>query len=214
MHKYRLGIKQLEAAVGQVHGGTSILVAGPSVSGKRAIIRSMLVRGLEDGEGIILLPTMETGESVLSSFTSQKIDIGRLRIIDCMSRPLGMDIGETENIKPVNGPMDMTGIGVGAGRLVEEFRGKPVRLCIDSLSTLLMYSSLPTVFRFVHMLNGRMQAAGSLSIGVVETGMHDDRTMAALRQLYRAAVEVKERENSCFVRAIGLTPGPTSWQEV
>src|SRR5271157_20334 len=214
MHKYRLGIKELEAAVGHVQGGTSILVAGPSVGGKRAIVRSMLASGLEDGEGVILVPTMETGESVLSSFRSQNINVGCLRIIDCMSRPLGMDIGETENVKPVNGPMDVTGIGVGAGRLAEELRGKPVRLCIDSLSTLLMYSYLPTVLRFVHMLNGRMQAAGSLSIGVVETGMHDDRTMAALRQLYRAAVEVKEMENSCFVRAIGLTPAPTPWQEV
>lgn len=94
---------------------------------------------------------------------------------------------------------------------MDEFKGRPVRLCIDSLSTLLMYSSLQVIFRFIHLLNGRIQAAGGLSIGVVDEGMHDEKTMASLRQLYRAALELKETENYCCVRAVGLMPRPTPW---
>ena len=207
MHKYRLGLRELDAAVGSVSGGSGILIVGPPMSGKQAIVYSMVKQGLEDGEGVILLPTMETGENVLSSYAR----FDNLRVIDCMSRPLGMDAPDSAHIKLVNGPADLTGMGVWAGRLLDELKDKPVRLCIDSLSTLLMYSSLPVIFRFVHLLNGRIQTAGGLSVGVADEGMHDQKTMASLRQLYRAALEIKEGENACYVRAAGLTPRPTPW---
>lgn len=207
MHKYRLGLKELDAAVGGVSGGSGILIEGPPMSGKQAIVYSMVKQGLEDGEGVILLPTMETGDNALSSYGH----IDNLRVIDCMSRPLGLDRPDSVNVKHVNGPADLTGMGVWAGRLMDELSDKPVRLCIDSLSTLLMYSSLQVIFRFVHLLNGRIQAAGGLSVGVADEGMHDQKTMASLRQLYRAVLELKEGENACYVRAVGLTPRPTPW---
>ncbi len=189
-------------------------MAGPPMCGKRALLYAIAAYGLQNGEGAILITTMKTGENVLSTFRSQKIDTDHLRVIDCLSRPLGMNIEAGRDIRPVNGPMDLTGMGVQAGKLMEEFRKKPVRLCIDSLSTLLMYSSLQTVFHFVHMLNGRIHASGGLGAGVVEAGMHDDRTMAALMQLYGAALEIKEGENASFIRAVGLTARPTPWYEI
>ncbi len=207
MHKYRLGLRELDEAVGGVSGGSGILVVGPPSSGKQAIVYSMARQGLEDGEGVILLPTSETGENVLASYAMRD----NLRVIDCMSRPLGLDITDSAHIKYVNGPADLTGMGVWTGRLLGEFKNRPVRLCIDSLSTLLMYSSLQVIFRFVHLQNGRVAAAGGLSVGTAEEGMHDPQAMAALRQLYRAALELKEGENACYVRAVGLTPRPTPW---
>jgi KaiC/GvpD/RAD55 family RecA-like ATPase len=207
MHKYRLGLEKLDAAVGGVSGGSGILIEGPPASGKQAIVYSLVRQGLEDGEGVILVPTMETGANALSSFG----DIDNLRIIDCMSRPMGLEEPDSVNVKHVNGPADLTGMGIWAGRLMDEFKGKPVRLCIDSLSTLLMYSSLQVIFRFLHLLNGRLQAAGGLSIGVVDEGMHDEKTMASLRQLYRAVLELKEADNACRVRAVGLGSRPTPW---
>lgn len=207
MHTYRLGLRELDEAVGGVSSGSGILVVGPPMSGKQAIVYSMVKQGLEDGEGVILLPTMETGDNVLASFPDEDC----LRVIDCMSRPLGLDVPDSAQVKHVNGPGDLTGMGVCAGRLMEKFKNRPVRLCIDSLSTLLMYSSLPVIFRFVHLLNGRIHAADGLSVGVVNEGMHDERTMAALRQLYRAALEVETGDNASLVRALGLTPRPTRW---
>jgi KaiC/GvpD/RAD55 family RecA-like ATPase len=207
MHKYRLGLEELDSAVGGVSGGSGILIEGPPASGKQAIVYAMVRQGLEDGEGVILVPTMETGGNVLASYNHIK----DLRIIDCMSRPMGLDEPDTANVKHVNGPADLTGMGVWAGRLMEEFKGRPVRMCIDSISTLLMYSSLPVIFRFIHLLNGKVAAAGGLSVGVVDVGMHDEKTMASLRQLYRAALELKEADNACKIRAVGLASGPTPW---
>jgi hypothetical protein len=206
MHKYRLGLRELDEAVGGVSSGSGILVVGPPMSGKQAIVYSLVRQGLEDGEGVILLPTAETGGNVLAAYGNEN-----LRVVDCMSRPLGLDAQDSVSVKHVNGPGDLTGMGVWTGRLLDEFNGSPVRLCIDSLSTLLMYSSLPVIFRFVHLLNGRIHASGGLSVGVADEGMHDEKTMAALRQLYGAALEVEESESASLVRAVGLTPRPTPW---
>lgn len=207
MHKYRLGLEKLDAAIDGVSGGIGILVEGPSISGKEAIVYSLIRQGLDDGEGVVLIPTMETGENVVASYGNTK----NLRVVDCMSRPLGLDRLDSANVKYVNGPGDITGMGVWTGRLLAEFSGRPVRLCIDSLSTLLMYSSLQLIFRFLHMLNGKVFAAGGLSVGVVDESMHDQKTMASLRQLYKAALELKEGEDACYVRAVRLTPLPTPW---
>ncbi len=207
MHKYRLGLEELDDAIGGVSGGIGILIEGPPMSGKEAIVYSLIRRGLDDGEGIILIPTMETGENVMASYENNI----NLRVIDCMSRPLGLDVPDSARVRHVNGPGDITGMGVWTGRLLAEFSGRPVRLCIDSLSTLLMYTPLQVIFRFLHMLNGRVFAAGGLSVGVVDEGMHDQKTMASLRQLYRAALELREGEDACYVRAVRLTPLPTPW---
>ncbi len=207
MHKYRLGLEELDAAVGGVSGGSGILVEGPPMGCKQAIVYSLIRRGLEDGEGVVLVPTMETGSNALAAYGGAD----NLRVIDCMSRPMGMAEAVSGNIRYVNGPADLTGMGVAAGRLMDELRGRPVRLCIDSLSTLLMYSPLQVIFRFIHLLNGRIQAAGGLSIGVVDEGMHDEKAMASLRQLYRATLELREADSYCCVRAVGLTPRPTPW---
>lgn len=207
MHKYRLGLEELDLAVGGVSGGSGILVEGPPMGCKQAIVYSLIKQGLEDGEGVILVPTMETGSNALAAYGHAE----GLRVIDCMSRPMGMAEAGPPGIRYVNGPADLTGMGVWAGRLMDELKGRPVRLCIDSVSTLLMYSSVQVIFRFIHLLNGRIQASGGLSIGVVDEGMHDEKAMASLRQLYRAALELKEGDSYCSVRAVGLTPRPTAW---
>ncbi|HTX43745.1 MAG TPA: ATPase [Methanocella sp.] len=207
MHKYRLGLEELDAALDGVSGGSGVLIEGPPASGKQAIVYAMVRQGLEDGEGVVLVPTMETGRNALAAYG----DVKNLRIIDCMSRPMGIEEPDSVNVKHVNGPSDLTGMGVWAARLLDEFRGKPVRLCIDSLSTLLMYSSLQVIFRFVHLMNGRLQESGGLSIGVVDEGMHDEKTMASLRQLYRGTLEIRETDIASQVRAVGLSPRPTPW---
>ncbi len=49
IHRYRLGLRELDEAVGSVSGGSGILIVGPPMSGKQAIVYSMVQQGLEDG---------------------------------------------------------------------------------------------------------------------------------------------------------------------
>jgi hypothetical protein len=119
-----------------------------------------------------------------------------------MSRPLGLNVADTPRIKRVAGPMDLTGMGVRATQFLEESRGSNVRLCISSLSTLLMYSSLQAVFRFMHVLTARVSVTGALCACVVEEGMHDPQTVSALKPMFGAVIEVKIENDMQWLRLV------------
>ena len=195
MHTYRLGI---EGFGEMLPAGAGVMVIGPPMSGKDCILNSIVAQGLAAGEAVILIATTETGESAIGRFSAT----ANLRVIDCMSRSLGISTGDTEYIKRVAGPMDLTGIGVRAGQLLNEFGGRSVRLCVDSLSTLLMYSGVQAVFRFMHVLMGRVAVSGALCACVVEEGMHDPQTIATLKQLFSAIIEVKVEGDVMYMRLV------------
>ena len=205
IHTYRLGIEGLGE---KLPAGTGIMVIGPPMSGKDGLLNGIVAEGLASGEAVILIATAETGESAAARFQYSE----KLSIIDCMSRPLGLSVADTARIKRVSGPMDLTGMGVRASQLLEEFRGSRVRLCISSLSTLLMYSGLQAVFRFMHVLLGRVSVSGAMCACVVEEGMHDTQTVSALKQMFGAVVEVKIEGDALCLRLItGQSRG--KWRE-
>ena len=193
IHTYRLGIGGEE-----LPAGTSVMVIGPPMSGKESLLNSIVAEGLASGDAVIIITTQETGESVAGRFQGAE----KLRIIDCMSRPLGLDAADTPHIKRVSGPMDLTGMGVRVSQFLEEFKGSNVRLCVVSLSTLLMYSSLQAVFRFMHVLAGRVSVAGALCACAVEEGMHDPQTVSTLKQLFGAVIEIKIEGDALRLRLI------------
>lgn len=214
MHTYRLGIRGIEETLS---AGTSLMVIGPAMSGKDSILDSIVAEGLGTGEAVILISTMETGESAVGRFKSAAglEHTQRLAVIDCMSRQLGLSVADTPGIKRVSGPMDLTGMGVRASQFLDEFRAKglKVRLCVNSLSTLLMYSSLQAVFRFLHVLAGRVSIVGALGAYLVEEGMHEARALSTLKQLCSAVIEVKAENGRLFLRLMGSGVSRRDWRE-
>jgi hypothetical protein len=76
-----------------------------------------------------------------------------------------------------------------------------------------MYSNIQTVFRFMHVFTGRIKASGALGIFVVDSGMHDDHTIATLKQLFVGIIEIKEENDKNYIRTVGLSSNPTPWLE-
>lgn len=215
-HRYHLGMKELDDTVGGLSGGTNVMLIGPPMSGKDAILNTIMSSGLESGEGVVFLTTKAPAELMLENtfITHSSQNIG---IIDCISKSLGISNSDTEQIKRVSSPVDLTGIGVRISQFIDEFMNRKklnnMRLCINSLSTILMYSNLPTVFRFMHVYSGKVAATKALGIYVVEDGMHDEQTIATLKQLINAVIEVKAEEDRYYLRLVGATPRPTPWFE-
>jgi hypothetical protein len=90
----------------------------------------------------------------------------------------------------------MTGIGIKLSEFLEAFheeRGlENIRVMVHSLSTLLMYSDLQTVFRFLHVFTGRIQSVGGLGLFCIDSTGHDDRTMNTLKQLFDGIITTAE----------------------
>ncbi len=181
--------------------GTNLLVTGSPMSGKRSVGLDVLAAGTDRGEGAIVVTTTDGAGQVLSRYgdrtaLSEETPIG---VVDCVSRQQGIDPVADDRVSYAASPVDMTTIGIELSSYLESFsreRGLVRnRVLVHSLSTLLMYAELQTVFRFVHVLTGRLQSAGALGLCAIDSTAHDDRTMNTLKQLFDGVVAVDpERE--------------------
>lgn len=214
MHKYYLGLKELDDDVGGIKGGTNILLIGPPLSSKESVLNSVMSYGLGASEPVILVETRVPGANMLEGLSLP--GGSAIGVVDCVTRKLGINARDTPHIKHATSHVDLTGVGVRVSQFMEEFGGQEagrVRLCIDSISTMLMYSNLSTVFRFIHVITGQVVLRGNLGVYVADECMLDDQAISTLKQLFNAVLQVKVENDRTFVRAVGLTPRPTAWYE-
>ncbi|MFC4549331.1 MULTISPECIES: RAD55 family ATPase [Halorussus] len=188
----------------EVEPGTNLLIAGPPMTGKRTLAMGILAHGSRRGDGSIVVTTKDSGGDVREAFEEQfrgqgDDPTGPLAIVDCVSKQQGRNPAPDDVIRYASSPVDMTGIGIQLSEFLQEFyedRGvRQNRILLYSLSTLLMYSNLQTVFRFLHVFTGRVQSADALGVFVIDSTAHDDQTMSTLKQLFDGQIEVREGEN-------------------
>ncbi len=219
MSDYTIGIKELDDAVGGIRKGSNIMLIGPPMSGKEAILNLIMYHGAKNENAVITVTTRESAAHILEWFKESKLTLpmSKIGIVDCVVKTLGSPATETENIKIASSPVDLTGIGVKISQFFEEFfmkkNTRKIQLHINSLSTILMYSNIQTVFRFLHVFTGRIKAAGALGIYVIESGMHDEQAIVTLKQLLDGIIEIKSENDRNFIRVVGLSSKPTAWFE-
>lgn len=194
--------------------GTNVLVAGPPLTGKRRIAFDILASGANRGDGSIIVTTKDSADKVLDSFDERIDDVEPdIGIVDCVTKQRGIGtIDDDPRIKYASSPVDMTGIGIKLSEFLQEFyetRGLTEnRVLLYSVSTLLMYSDLQTVFRFLHVFTGRIQSADALGVYVIDSTAHDDQTMNTLKQLFDGVIELEESADGDepTIRTAGLSP--------
>ncbi len=220
MSDYTFGIQELDNAIEGIRKGSNILLIGPPMSGKEVILYNIMYNGAaKNDNAVITVTTRESATHILDWFKENNLalPLSRIGIVDCVTKTLSGAAVENENIKIASSPVDLTGIGVKISQFFEEFFMKKniqkTQLHINSLSTILMYSNIQTVFRFLHVFTGRIKSAGALGIYVIESGMHDEKSIATLKQLFDGMIEVKSENDKNYVRTVGLSPKPTPWFE-
>jgi KaiC/GvpD/RAD55 family RecA-like ATPase len=182
----------------EVPAGTNILLSGPPLTGKRTLGFDVLASGLARGEGAVVVSTKDSADRVIKEFDS-RVDgeYDNFAVIDCVTKQQGIsDIKDDDQIKYASSPVDMTGIGIKFSEVLEEFyRTREVRsnrVMLHSLSTLLMYSDLQTVFRFLHVFTGRVQSIDGFGLFSIDSTAHDDQTMNTLKQLFDGIITTHE----------------------
>ena len=211
--KYKLGVPRIDERLGGIPRGTSLLVRGASFSGKGKLVDVTVTEGFENAEGTVYVTTNDPADDVLDLYPEKD----RFGVVDCVTE--SQDVEEPDvsgNVMYVGSPSDMTGIGVRVSDLLGEFRDERGiernRVLVDSVSTLLMYSNLETVFRFLHVFTGRIRSIDGFGVFFLDSGMHEEKEYTTLRQLFDGVVEVEEGEDgTARVRVVGLTEEPTDW---
>jgi KaiC/GvpD/RAD55 family RecA-like ATPase len=181
-----------------VQPGTNVLLSGPALSGKKGLAFDTLAHGLDGDEGALVVSNTDSAERVFKAFENRgEYADHPIAVVDCVTRQQGVnDVRDDGRIRYTSSPVDMTGIGIKFSELLQEFyeeRGiERNRVFFDSLSTLLMYSDLQTVFRFLHVFTGRIQSADGLGLYAIDSTAQDDQTMNTLKQLFDGVIETSE----------------------
>ncbi|WP_267640075.1 RAD55 family ATPase [Haloarchaeobius amylolyticus] len=199
--------------VGELRPGTNVLVTGPAMSGKYDLCCALLRDGLELGDGALVVTTQNDAGSVREAVRGPDTDTPTLGIVDCVSKERGVDPPDHDLNRFVSSPGEFTGIGMASSRLLEEFaqRNDRTRVALDSISQLLMYADVKTVFRFLHILTGRISAAQSIGFATLDESAHDEQTVNTVRQLFDGMVQTRTGEDGRELRVVGLGGEPTAW---
>ena len=177
--------------------GTNILVMGPPLTGKRRLARQILHHGLDHDDGAIVITTRDSAQRVSEQFALDEHDGEHpIGIVDCVTEHVGRSTTDTLTVKYATSPVDMTGIGLGFSNFIEYFYGElgreRNRVMVDSLSTLLMYATLQTVFEFMHAITSRVDDVDAIGVHVIESTAHADQTLHTMGQLFDGTIELDE----------------------
>jgi KaiC/GvpD/RAD55 family RecA-like ATPase len=181
----------------EVEPGTNILLTGPPLSGKRALCLDLLASGTEEGQGSIIVTTKDSADRMLEQFAERTSYESRpVAVVDCVTKQQGDEVPERNRVKYASSPVDMTGIGIQLSEFLQAFyQDRNIthnRVMLHSVTTLLMYSDLQTVFRFLHVFTGRVQSVDGLGLYCIDETAHEQQTLNTLKQLFDGVVEMQE----------------------
>lgn len=103
-------------------------------------------------------------------------------------------LGTDVVVETVANPGDLTGIGMRVSEHLGAWTDDDARtvVCVDSLDALLQHADLSRLFRFLHVLTGRLRTTGAVAHCHLDPTAHDAQTVDTLLQLFDAAVEVDD----------------------
>ena len=204
MYKYLTGIDLIDQK-GGVNPGTNILVLSPSFCGGE-LVASYLAKP-RNKEYMIVIATETQSEDLIDFFSENRFDTDYIGIIDAITRTSFTTIEDTQKIKYVGSPSDLTGMDIKFSQLTEEImKGDftsdpdqlfptPIRYCILSLTSMLMFRKIDTIYQFLHVVTSKLRKIGSIGVFLLNSESFDQKSMAIVKQLMNIVIELREGEN-------------------
>ena len=190
----------------------SVVIAGPPMSGKYELMHRILG---EAADRAIVLSTGHDAERVRTDYTETTgHDPDSIAIVDCVTREQGSDIADTELNKYASSPKNLTELGVKFTELAENWDDQPeTSVGLHSLSQLLMYWDADRIYRFVRVLLGRTRNQGWLTVAVINSTMHDERTLHTLLDPFDTIVDTRTTDEGWEMRLRNRSSSPTPWEQ-
>lgn len=207
-----------EVRIEEVSTDDALLISGPPMTGKYELMLQLLSGNCDQ---FIIISTKNQASRIredLRKYTSEIPD-EYIGIIDSVSHRESMsDLDETKNTKYVSSPQNMTGIGVKFtdlySRFTEELNRGQTGVGLHSISQLLMYSNIKTVYQFLQVLTGQIRSAEWMGVAVVESEVTDNENLQLLQHHFDGIIETRENADGIRqYRVRGLTASTTNWRE-
>jgi len=218
MYSYTTGIPLVDEEFGGLRAATNVLILAPPLAYAERI--AYRVACPVAGEWTIAISTDDRASEVVGAFRNLGASGNQIGIIDAITKSSVPTLRDTSKVKFVASPVNLTSIGIKFSRMVEDMWREsvmaespgpmppPLRLCMNSVSTLLMYTGLEVTFRFLHIITNRVKKLEGLGIYVLNSESFDERTVAAMKQLMNIVIEVRSGDGGGLVerdlRIVGI----------
>lgn len=100
--------------------------------------------------------------------------------------------GDVWSVERIPNAGNLTDLGITLSGYLGDAGRDRTRLCFDSLTVLLQYTTLDGAFRFLHAITGRVRSTDAVGHYHLDPAAHDEQTLATIKELFDAVVEVDE----------------------
>jgi hypothetical protein len=223
MYSYKTGIPQIDQATGGFDAGTNLLLLAPSLSYAEQLAYALT--NPMPGEYAIMLSTNERASEVIDQFKTGGADKHFVGVIDAITKSSTPGVSDTERLMFVSSPTDLTGIGIKFSHMVDmifdgKFSGEesglfppPIRFCVNSISTLLMYRKLEVIYQFLHVMTAKLKKIEGFGIYILNSEAFDERTVSLIKQLMTIVIEVKVERSDNYFRVMGIRGINADWHK-
>jgi hypothetical protein len=198
----RSGIENL---IEEAPAGASFLISGPPMTGKY----DLFVQLLSAGHAIAV--STDTDAKTLREDFGEHSNPDSLSVVDCASHARGAETPELDGIRYVPGPGNLTRIGTAFTSLFDQHSGGAIRVGLHSVSPLLMYAELRSVYRFLQVFTGQVETAGGLCLGTFDPTMHDESTVNTVLDPFDARIETRLNNGTRKAQVTGFGPESSDW---
>lgn len=206
------GIRVIDTTVGGIPAGSNLLLLAPPFSGADRLAYHLAHPG--ESDYTIVISADSDAQDVENSFGLSEEERRRLWVVDCITRTMEPTVADSDQVKYVASPVDLTGMGIKFTRILEEIReaeaekgiseGPRVRICVNSLSSFLIYSKLEAIYRFFHILSARVRRMNGVAIYLLNPVAVDEKTISTLEQLMNGAIMISADERGDGVWSLNL----------
>ncbi|TAJ43403.1 RAD55 family ATPase [Methanofollis fontis] len=204
MDPFRSGIEKIDGEIGGIRPGSNILLLAPPFADAERLAYFLTEPG--DSDYTIVISTDQDAQDIVASYNLPDSASHRLWIIDCITKTMTPTVPDEEQVKFVGSPVDLTGMGIKFTKILDAIQrtesanatipGTPrIRVCINSLSSFLVYTKLESIYRFFHILSARIRRMNGIAVYILNPEGVDEKTLSTLKQLMNGLIEVKEDEN-------------------
>ncbi|ACL15508.1 RAD55 family ATPase [Methanosphaerula palustris] len=221
MYTFQTGIPLIDEVAGGLPQGSNLLILGPPLTELARI--GYLLACPRPGDYTLLVTTDDDYLEALTTFRSLGAERAAIGLIDTVTRISNPNIAEADKLKFTASPTDLTSLGIKFGKMVEAiFAGQfpdydeglfppPVRVMLNSISTLLMYRKLEETYQFLHMLTTRVKKMEGLGLYTLTSTSFDERTISVITQLMTHTLEVKREDDTMSMRIVGRGIRQSAW---
>ena len=169
-----------------VPGGTGILLLHPSTGETDRIDTDFLST---DTDHMLIVSTRTTAREVEQKLEYYEVDETKAVILDTLSIERGYTRRQSENVRYVSSPDDLTSIVDHVGEFLASHDGK-LRVTVDSLNEMAYYADEERTRDAAEAILGLLDDHDAVGLFHLDREVHDGSTVEAYRDLFDGVIEL------------------------